>query len=209
MSYNFETNFYMPYFDKSQGLVPLPFATIDAGAVNQGTKLYYQNGGELRKFDGQEEADDIAVTTDSETNNSTEKSVFADNAYVKQTLGKNENSKQKNKNTKKGRINRKILSTLLSRKKLYKILEHKMDLAGFNGEECLLKTICETAEQSLAEHNGVLGDIVHIIFTPTSSRDEKLPLRYYDATTDGQSGCCKYYNTLCPNGIFDFITKTM
>lgn len=37
--------------------------------------------------------------------------------------------------------------------------------AGFNGEECVLKAICETADQPFAEHNGVLGDIMHIIFT--------------------------------------------
>ena len=28
MSYNFETNFYLPYFDKAQGIVPLPFAKV-------------------------------------------------------------------------------------------------------------------------------------------------------------------------------------
>lgn len=27
-SYNFETNYYFPYFDNVQGLVPLPFATV-------------------------------------------------------------------------------------------------------------------------------------------------------------------------------------
>lgn len=37
--------------------------------------------------------------------------------------------------------------------------------AGFNGEECLLKAICETAAEPFAEHNGVLGDIMHIVFT--------------------------------------------
>lgn len=29
MSYNFETNYYLPYFDTNQGLVPLPFATVN------------------------------------------------------------------------------------------------------------------------------------------------------------------------------------
>lgn len=36
--------------------------------------------------------------------------------------------------------------------------------AGFDGEECLFKAICEAAEQPFGDHNGVLGDIVHIIF---------------------------------------------
>lgn len=30
MSWNFETNYYYPYFDNVQGLVPLPFATVGA-----------------------------------------------------------------------------------------------------------------------------------------------------------------------------------
>lgn len=37
--------------------------------------------------------------------------------------------------------------------------------AGLNGEKCLLKAICETAEEPYTEHNGVVGDIIHIIFT--------------------------------------------
>lgn len=35
---------------------------------------------------------------------------------------------------------------------------------GLKGRECLLRTICETAESPL-RHNGLMGDILHIIFT--------------------------------------------
>lgn len=34
MATNFETNFYIPYFDKGQGLVPLPFAHV-SWTINQ------------------------------------------------------------------------------------------------------------------------------------------------------------------------------
>lgn len=37
--------------------------------------------------------------------------------------------------------------------------------AGFNGHDCLLRAICEAAEIPLGMHNGVLGDIMHIILT--------------------------------------------
>lgn len=37
--------------------------------------------------------------------------------------------------------------------------------AGFNGHDCLLRAICEAAEIPLGLHNGVLGDIMHIILT--------------------------------------------
>lgn len=36
---------------------------------------------------------------------------------------------------------------------------------GFHGKYCLLKAICEAAEIPFGEHNGVLGDIIHIILT--------------------------------------------
>lgn len=84
------------------------------------------------------------------------------------------------------RNERRILDSLMSRKKLYKILMDKMEKymasgdncrtplsynflfcvfrAGFNGEECLFKAICEAAEHPFGDYNGVLGDIVHIIF---------------------------------------------
>lgn len=55
--------------------------------------------------------------------------------------------------------------SLLSRKFVYGMLENKMSTMGLNGRQCLLKTICEVAAIALGDHNGVLGDIVHIIFS--------------------------------------------
>lgn len=37
--------------------------------------------------------------------------------------------------------------------------------AGYNGHDCLLRAICEAAIIPLGMHNGVLGDIMHIILT--------------------------------------------
>lgn len=34
LSYNFETNYYLPYFDINQGLVPIPFATVGLPSKN-------------------------------------------------------------------------------------------------------------------------------------------------------------------------------
>lgn len=37
---------------------------------------------------------------------------------------------------------------------------------GFDGRECLLKSICENAVDSLfQEANGVYGELLHIVFT--------------------------------------------
>ena len=35
---------------------------------------------------------------------------------------------------------------------------------GYQGHECLLRAICETSEHYL-RHNGLIGDILHVIFT--------------------------------------------
>ena len=36
---------------------------------------------------------------------------------------------------------------------------------GVDGKKCLLRAICESAESSLLDVNGVLGHILHIILT--------------------------------------------
>lgn len=58
-----------------------------------------------------------------------------------------------------------IDNSFLSRKMFYKFLESKMSSFGLNGSACLLKTICQVAEVALGRNNGVLGDIVHVMFT--------------------------------------------
>lgn len=57
------------------------------------------------------------------------------------------------------------LASVLSRKLIYDFLENKMDAFGLNGRQCLLKTICQVADIALGRNNGVLGDLVHVIFT--------------------------------------------
>lgn len=36
--------------------------------------------------------------------------------------------------------------------------------SGFAGEACLLRLICETNSAQLAELNGVLGSLMHVLF---------------------------------------------
>lgn len=122
--------------------------------MNQGTKLYYANGGETRKIDGSESltdsnqnettinSSDSEATTNSipeleATTNATPEStgpvIFIDDSTektnaTKSSTKKTKKSKRKKQKSNKKRINREILQTLLSRKKLYKILEHKLDM---------------------------------------------------------------------------------
>ncbi|XP_015609828.1 uncharacterized protein LOC107274805 isoform X2 [Cephus cinctus] len=90
----------------------------------------------------------------------------------------------------------------LDRTLAYEILESKFASAGFPGRICLLRTICEVAESQITG-NGLVGDLLHILFTPSSSRDEGLPCEISEAesTTD-----CKYHYRECPISLLDLIS---
>uniref|UniRef100_A0A1B0DJ05 Endonuclease/exonuclease/phosphatase domain-containing protein n=1 Tax=Phlebotomus papatasi TaxID=29031 RepID=A0A1B0DJ05_PHLPP len=57
---------------------------------------------------------------------------------------------------------------------------------GHRGRACLLRAICEEAENPINEHNGVLGDVIHIILTPSTSIREDLHPEYYKAEDLGR-----------------------
>ncbi|XP_014095964.2 uncharacterized protein [Bactrocera oleae] len=55
---------------------------------------------------------------------------------------------------------------------IYRAMEILMNRAGLAGRECMLRSICEHAAIPLHYDNGILGEILHIILTPSRSRDE-------------------------------------
>ncbi|KAH8410974.1 hypothetical protein KR222_004299, partial [Zaprionus bogoriensis] len=95
---------------------------------------------------------------------------------------------------------------LMTRTTFYSMLSDKLQRSGYPGEACVLRFICETNASSLSENNGVLGNIVHIIFTPTSSRDEQLHESYYQAEADGLQQQCGSYDADCPHNVMDLIS---
>ncbi|XP_026326167.1 uncharacterized protein LOC113234860 [Hyposmocoma kahamanoa] len=97
-------------------------------------------------------------------------------------------------------------SRSITRALAYIVLETKFKENGINGRECLLRNICEAAETPL-HHNGLLGHIMHIIFTPSSSREEGLDESYYKAEADGLRGDCEKYYDECQFSLFDMITR--
>ncbi|XP_014470429.1 PREDICTED: uncharacterized protein LOC106742206 [Dinoponera quadriceps] len=92
----------------------------------------------------------------------------------------------------------------IDRAAIYRVLENKFESTGYSGRECLLRAICETSEFPL-QHNGVIGDIVHVLFTPSSSRREELPRDVSEAELVGRNGSCSKYQPRCPLGLFDLI----
>ncbi|XP_055633842.1 uncharacterized protein LOC129774170 [Toxorhynchites rutilus septentrionalis] len=85
-----------------------------------------------------------------------------------------------------------------SRVQLYRILEEMIDSWNSNGRDCLLRMICEVADTPLT-HNGLIGEILDVIFTP--SEEEKMDLEYKLAARYGANGvdCGRLYGE-CPVG---------
>ncbi|XP_017068650.2 uncharacterized protein LOC108106235 [Drosophila eugracilis] len=98
--------------------------------------------------------------------------------------------------------------SLLSRSKFYDIINHRFELHGLgSGDSCLLRLICEANDYQLGDLNGVLGSLVHIMFSPSTSRYEALPKRYYIAELDGRNGKCGGYHLQCHHSVLDMITQ--
>ncbi|XP_044021394.1 uncharacterized protein LOC122861211 [Aphidius gifuensis] len=106
------------------------------------------------------------------------------------------NSEKKNRNKRK-----------IDRTSIYEILENKLDNSGYSGRACLLRSICEISEFNL-DDNGIVGDILNVIFKPSTSQPEDLPQDILEAEFIGRVGyndtCLKYHST-CPMGLFDMI----
>ncbi|XP_058449219.1 uncharacterized protein LOC131429187 [Malaya genurostris] len=85
-----------------------------------------------------------------------------------------------------------------SREQLYRLLEKTIDYLGSNGRECLLRAICEVSEAPLG-HNGMIGEIIDVIFTPYDS--EQIDQVYRQAKLSGLKGdnCEQLYKD-CPIG---------
>ncbi|XP_064544222.1 uncharacterized protein LOC135432446 [Drosophila montana] len=96
---------------------------------------------------------------------------------------------------------------LLTRSNIYHILIDKFQRSGFSGESCLLRLICETSAAELGEVNGVLGSLIHVLFSPSTSEPEQLPLRFYQAEHDGWNDHCSFYEHNCGESLLELISE--
>uniref|UniRef100_A0A4Y0BPN4 Uncharacterized protein n=1 Tax=Anopheles funestus TaxID=62324 RepID=A0A4Y0BPN4_ANOFN len=96
-----------------------------------------------------------------------------------------------------------------SRTYFYDQLEERMDLYGFNGTGCMERLICEVSELPLHEHNGVLGDVLSVIFRPSTSRREALPNAYYEAESKGPLEGCQRYRAYCRTDLLGFVSTVL
>ncbi|KFB42345.1 AGAP004003-PA-like protein [Anopheles sinensis] len=96
-----------------------------------------------------------------------------------------------------------------SRTYFYGQLEERMELYGLNSSGCMQRIICELTELPLAEQNGVVGDVISVIFSPSSSVDEDLPVEYFEAETRGANDGCERYRMLCGTDLLRLISTVV
>ncbi|EFN73784.1 hypothetical protein EAG_06426 [Camponotus floridanus] len=78
---------------------------------------------------------------------------------------------------------------------------------GYPGRQCLLRSICETKRQAIHVHNGLLGDLLRIVFAPSSSiLEEDLRQEYIDAENVKKTEECLEMYSSCKLNIYDFVT---
>ncbi|KAJ8925417.1 hypothetical protein NQ315_009249 [Exocentrus adspersus] len=75
-----------------------------------------------------------------------------------------------------------IIADAVTRKFVYNMFETKIQSYGVPGKPCLLRAICEAAEFT-TQSTGVLGDLLHILLTPSSSTNDD-PMTDYGAAEE-------------------------
>ncbi|XP_044256518.1 uncharacterized protein LOC123006250 [Tribolium madens] len=100
-----------------------------------------------------------------------------------------------------------LIQRRIDRKLIYTALETKMESNGYPGRACLLRTICEAAQHSTQYANGILGDIIHFVFTPSTSNNTGLLSVYEEAEKQGSTQSdCRKYNKNCTVSFLDLIS---
>ncbi|XP_055910070.1 uncharacterized protein LOC129944568 [Eupeodes corollae] len=90
----------------------------------------------------------------------------------------------------------KELQHKISRWSVYESIENVINNYGYDGQECLLKAVCESSFFKFSNRASVLGELMHILLTPTSTHDTsgKKNQIYLDAEKSGKSGKCEHFN---------------
>ncbi|XP_068622862.1 uncharacterized protein [Battus philenor] len=99
-----------------------------------------------------------------------------------------------------------VPSNILTRSRLYIFIETMLEQHGYPGRSCLLRAICEGTTSHFL-HSGVLGDVLYLILTPSSSMSEdEIEDMYYEAEYYGMEEKCLRYSRNCPSSPLEFIS---
>ncbi|XP_036327499.1 uncharacterized protein LOC118740112 [Rhagoletis pomonella] len=104
---------------------------------------------------------------------------------------------------------RKVLSSY--RWSIYKALEGLAERIAPAGRACVLKSICEAAETPFHYRNGLFGELLHILLTPSSSMDElseHADNEYFYAESMGRSGAdCSLVFRVCKKSLLEHFSN--
>nr|XP_012232279.1 PREDICTED: uncharacterized protein LOC105677940 [Linepithema humile] len=92
---------------------------------------------------------------------------------------------------------------------VYRLLEEEFERRGTDGKECMRKTICEAAIAPL-ENEGLVGELLHLLLTPTQNSNSSLESEYLQALAFGRNNydCSHIYKScISGEGILDHISK--
>lgn len=94
---------------------------------------------------------------------------------------------------------------------IYRGIEMVLQNMHLPGRSCLLRVICDHATQPLTHESGLLGELLHIVLTPSSSVDHytlHTDREYRIAERFGKRGgnCAASYGRKCPRSPIDIIT---
>lgn len=94
---------------------------------------------------------------------------------------------------------------------IFRGIEMILQNLGLPGHSCLLRAICDHAALPLTYESGLLGEIFHIILTPSSSKDQFGMAKdrvYQSAEQFGRRGgnCELAYANNCPRSPIDLIS---
>ncbi|XP_019556337.2 uncharacterized protein LOC109425546 [Aedes albopictus] len=100
--------------------------------------------------------------------------------------------------------------TNLSRWTTYKALEQIGAVYGAGGRECVLRSICEAASAVFTHTGGIFAELLHIVFTPsttTESMSDNSDGEYYRAEQLGRDGApCHLVFHECGISLLDIFT---
>ncbi|XP_034101967.1 uncharacterized protein LOC117566535 [Drosophila albomicans] len=93
---------------------------------------------------------------------------------------------------------------------VYQCFENLALRMKLNGRQCVLKSICESSAAPFDERNGLLGELLHILLTPSSSKDtlsEHTDNDYLQAERFGHAGVsCDTVYPKCEKSLLEHFT---
>ncbi|XP_048504846.1 uncharacterized protein LOC105686955 [Athalia rosae] len=100
----------------------------------------------------------------------------------------------------------------ITRWETYKMFESGFGIFG-SGKSCLLRAICEAAGSQFNENHGLLGELLHVFFTPSTTDEEFLEnedQEYIAAESLGRKSpqTCKKFSSDCETSPLEYFTET-